>query len=111
MVWDYPDLPGAAALAYANDVGDAELSYAHRTTTNALLGQSLLVDEIRLRAGLPISASPALSPSAHRRESRAMRRSAPSPARRVHSSMQRNCHGWELPPSKLMSASHTTRRP
>ena len=52
---------GAAALAYANDVGDAELSYAHRTTTNALLGQSLLVDEVRLRAGLPISTSPALA--------------------------------------------------
>ncbi len=52
---------GAAALAYVNDVGDAELSYAHRTTTNALLGQSLLVDEVRLRAGLPFSTSPALS--------------------------------------------------
>jgi hypothetical protein len=51
---------GAAALAYANDIGDAELSYAHRTTTNALLGQSLLVDEVALRAGLPISRSPAL---------------------------------------------------
>jgi hypothetical protein len=52
---------GAAALAYANDVGDAELSYAHRTTTNLLLGQALLVDEVRLRAGLPISSSPALA--------------------------------------------------
>jgi hypothetical protein len=52
---------GSAALAYANDFGDAELSYAHRTTTNTLLGQFLLVDEVRLRAGLPISASPALS--------------------------------------------------
>jgi hypothetical protein len=51
---------GAAALNYANDLGDAELSYAHRTTTNALLGQSLLVDEVRLRAGVPISTSPAL---------------------------------------------------
>lgn len=52
---------GAAALAYTNDIGEAELSYAHRTTTNALLGQSLLVDEVLLRAGLPIMASPALS--------------------------------------------------
>jgi hypothetical protein len=52
---------GSAALAYSNDVGDAQLSYAHRTTTNALIGQSLLVDEVRLSAGLPISTSPAVS--------------------------------------------------
>jgi hypothetical protein len=46
---------GAAALAYANDFGEAQLSYAHTVTTNALLGQSLLVDEVRLRGALPLT--------------------------------------------------------
>jgi hypothetical protein len=46
---------GSAALAYATEKGDAQLSYAHTLTTNALLGQSLLVDEIRLRGDLPLT--------------------------------------------------------
>jgi len=47
---------GLAALAYATDTGEAELSYAHRVTTNALLGQILLVDEVRLRGAVPVAA-------------------------------------------------------
>jgi hypothetical protein len=43
-----------AALAYADVVGDAELSYAHTVFTNALLGQSLLADEVRLRGRVPL---------------------------------------------------------
>jgi len=45
---------GTAALTYTNDQGDAELSYTHAVTTNPLLGQFLLVDEVRLHGGLPL---------------------------------------------------------
>jgi len=43
-----------AALAYADVVGEAELSYAHTVVTNALLGQSLLMDEVRLVGAVPL---------------------------------------------------------
>ena len=46
---------GAAMLAFANQSGDAQLSYSHAVSTNALLGQSLLADEIRLRGALPLT--------------------------------------------------------
>lgn len=46
---------GAATLAYATEDGDAELGYAHTLTSNALLGQTLLVDEFRLRGTLPLT--------------------------------------------------------
>lgn len=47
---------GMATLAYATEEGDAQLTYAHTFATNALLGQSLLVDEARLRGTLPLIA-------------------------------------------------------
>jgi hypothetical protein len=48
--------PGAlATLAYATEFGDAQLSYAHTLSTNPLLGQSLLVDEVRARGALPLT--------------------------------------------------------
>jgi hypothetical protein len=43
-----------ATLAYADIIGDAQLSYVHTVRTDALLGQSLLVDEVRLRGGIPL---------------------------------------------------------
>ena len=46
---------GMASLAYVTEGGDAELAYAHTVTTNPLLGQTLLIDEIRLRGALPLS--------------------------------------------------------
>jgi len=46
---------GAAAVAYAADPGDAELRYSRTVTTNLLLGQVLLVDEIGLRGGVPLT--------------------------------------------------------
>jgi len=46
---------GAATISYATELGDAQLGYAHTLTTNALLGQSLLVDEVRLRGALPLT--------------------------------------------------------
>ncbi len=46
---------GSAALFYATEAGDAQLAYSHALTTNALLGQSLIVDEVRLRGGLPLT--------------------------------------------------------
>jgi hypothetical protein len=46
---------GTAVLAYTTEDGDAQLSYAHTVTTNALLGQTLLVDEVRLRGELPLT--------------------------------------------------------
>jgi hypothetical protein len=46
---------GAATLTYTIEDGDAQLSYAHIITNNALLGQTLLVDEVRLRGALPLT--------------------------------------------------------
>ena len=48
--------PGVrATLAYATEFGDAQLSYAHTLTTNPLLGQSLLIDEVRARGAIPLT--------------------------------------------------------
>ena len=46
---------GIASLAYVTELGDAELAYDHLVTTNPLLGQSLLVDEVRLRGAVPLT--------------------------------------------------------
>lgn len=46
---------GTAALAYVAEFGDAEAVYRHSITTNPLLGQSLLVDELRLRGAVPLT--------------------------------------------------------
>jgi hypothetical protein len=46
---------GQATLAYATEFGDAQLTYAHTLTTNPLLGQSLLVDEVRARGAIPLT--------------------------------------------------------
>ncbi len=51
------DPAGSATLAYVTAVGDAGLSYAHLLTTNPLLGQTLLVDEVRLRGALPLTSN------------------------------------------------------
>ncbi len=45
---------GAAMLAYAEEFGEAQLTYTHAVTTNPLVGQSLLVDDVRLRGALPL---------------------------------------------------------
>lgn len=45
---------GVAAVGYATEDSDAELSYAHRVTTVPLLGQSMLADEVRLRGSLAL---------------------------------------------------------
>ncbi|HLK40239.1 MAG TPA: hypothetical protein VKU41_25985 [Polyangiaceae bacterium] len=45
---------GGVSLAYVPATGDAELSYDHRATTNLFLGETLLVDEVRLRGALPL---------------------------------------------------------
>ena len=52
---------GSATLYYATEQGDAQLGYSHTLTTNALLGQSLIVDEVRLRGGLPLTEKGELS--------------------------------------------------
>jgi hypothetical protein len=46
---------GLASLAYVTPYGDAELTYSHAVTTNPVLGQTLLSDDVRLRAGLPLT--------------------------------------------------------
>jgi hypothetical protein len=46
---------GTAALAYVTPYGDAELSYTHTVTTNPVLGQSMFVDQVRLRGGVPLT--------------------------------------------------------
>lgn len=46
---------GSATLFYTTEDGDAQLGYSHTLTTNALLGQSLIVDEVRLRGGVPLT--------------------------------------------------------
>lgn len=43
-----------AALAYIGDWGGAELAYSHRATTSVQLGQTLLIDEVRLTGGIPV---------------------------------------------------------
>lgn len=45
---------GGATLAYVEEFGDAQLSYSHAVTTNPLVGQSLLVDDVRLRGAVPL---------------------------------------------------------
>jgi hypothetical protein len=52
---------GAATLFYTVEEGDAQLGYSHTLTTNALLGQSLIVDEVRVRGGLPLTEKGELS--------------------------------------------------
>ncbi len=52
---------GSATLFYATEAGDAQLGYSHTLTTNALLGQSLIVDEVRLRGALPLTEKGELS--------------------------------------------------
>lgn len=51
----------SGTLSYATEAGDAQLVYAHTVTTNTLLGQSLLVDEVRLRGDLPLTSKGELS--------------------------------------------------
>jgi hypothetical protein len=46
---------GSAALAYVAPLGAAELAYAHTVTTNPTLGQTFLVDEVRLRGAVPLT--------------------------------------------------------
>jgi len=46
---------GLAALGYAVESGTAELRYAHRVSTNLVLGQYLLVDEVVLSGAVPLS--------------------------------------------------------
>ena len=45
---------GDATLGYADTFGDATLTYAHAITTNVLLGQQYLSDEVRLRGAIPL---------------------------------------------------------
>jgi hypothetical protein len=45
---------GSATLGYADTFGDATLTYAHAITTNVLLGQQYLSDEVRLRGAIPL---------------------------------------------------------
>jgi len=43
-----------AALAFAEQGGSAELRYSHRAATSVQVGQTLLVDEVRLTGVLPL---------------------------------------------------------
>jgi hypothetical protein len=45
---------GRAALTYVTEKGDAELSYTHSVITNPLLGQTMSIDEVRLRGAVPL---------------------------------------------------------
>lgn len=49
---------GAAGITYLNDRGSLDLSYAHTMTSNLLLGQYLLVDQVSLHGALPILRHP-----------------------------------------------------
>lgn len=46
---------GAASLAYVTESGVAELAYDHTVATNPYLGETLLIDEARLRGTLPLT--------------------------------------------------------
>jgi hypothetical protein len=45
---------GTASIFYTTEHGDAQLYYGHTVTTNALLGQTLLIDEVRLGGEIPL---------------------------------------------------------
>ncbi|MCA9599344.1 MAG: hypothetical protein KC776_38820 [Myxococcales bacterium] len=47
---------GSALLGFARDEANAEVSYAHRVTTNLSLGQFSIVDQVQARGGVPIGA-------------------------------------------------------
>jgi hypothetical protein len=49
---------GAAVLAFTNDLGEADVAYDHAVTSNPVLGQYLLVDEVKAHAALPILSRP-----------------------------------------------------
>jgi hypothetical protein len=46
---------GDAAITYSTDAGDATLAGGHVVTTNLLLGQTLLTDQIGLRGAVPLT--------------------------------------------------------
>jgi hypothetical protein len=46
---------GTAALTYTMGLGEAELSYSHTATNNPLMGQTLLLDTVTLRGGIPLT--------------------------------------------------------
>ena len=46
---------GTAAVAYVREDGDVELWYSHDVRTSLFLGQTFLIDEVRLRGALPIT--------------------------------------------------------
>jgi hypothetical protein len=46
---------GTAAIAYVREDGDVELSYSHDVRTSLFLGQTFLIDEVKLRGALPIT--------------------------------------------------------
>jgi hypothetical protein len=46
---------GSASLAYVTPVGEALVAYDHAVITNPLLGETLLVDDVRLRGTLPLA--------------------------------------------------------
>jgi hypothetical protein len=46
---------GRASLAYVTPFGDAELAYSHSVTTNPVFAQTMLTDDVRLRAGVPLT--------------------------------------------------------
>jgi hypothetical protein len=45
---------GGAALAYVTEDGEAELAYSHGVRASLFLGQTFLVDEVRLRGAIPL---------------------------------------------------------
>jgi hypothetical protein len=54
------ELVGDAVLAYATEIGDAALAGGRSVTTNPLLGQTLLVDQVSLRGAVPLTKTGAL---------------------------------------------------
>jgi hypothetical protein len=48
---------GLAAVRYAREEGQAELAYAHAAQLNVFLQQLALVDQVTLRAALPVNAA------------------------------------------------------
>jgi len=49
---------GGAALAYTREDAEGALEYSHLVTTNVLLAQTILADEVRLHGTLPLHKKP-----------------------------------------------------
>jgi hypothetical protein len=94
---------GSAALVYATPVAVATLAYAHTVTTNPLLGQTLLIDELSLRGAVPLTKNGKvlIAVSAGYQSGQILDENA-DPAAHVDALIADAGIGWQIAPSVLL---------